>query len=88
MAHAFMTTGDKALVLEEGFVDSGQDSTVIDGLLRDPLDCNLTNPNDRSIIAKLRSVAERSQVFTCFRAFINQSTESCVMCFGSNICCC
>ena len=89
MAKAFMTTGDTVLVLEKGFRNKGQRKlTATYAGLRDPLDCNLTNPNDRAIIEKLRSVAASSTVFTCYRNCINMSSQSLFHCCCLNVCCC
>ena len=64
-----MTTGNKALVLEEGFVDKGQPSIVCtSSKLRDPCneeECILTKESDREIIKKLSLLAENSKVFSC-----------------------
>ena len=56
--------------------------------MADPAAGQLTNDHDRAVIRTLTGVAERSVAFSCWRTFVNTSTESVLMgCFW-NVCCC
>ena len=66
MAYAFMTAGDKVLVLPHDFVDEGQPRVAERRVaVADPAEGQLTNPNDTPVIAALRGVAERSTPSCC-----------------------
>ena len=92
VAHAFMTTGKMVLVVPDGFAGAapqgGKWSTNEKVVVADPAAGQLTNDNDRAVIRALTGVAERSTAFSCWRVFVNQSTESVYMGCCWNVCCC
>ena len=92
MAHAFMTMGDKVLVVPDGFAGAepqgGKWVTREEVAVADPAAGQLTNDHDRAVIRSLTGVAERSTAFSCWRVFVKHSTESVLMCCFWNVCCC
>merc|ERR1712091_104105 len=84
MAHAFMTQGDKVLVVPDGFAGAepqgGKWTTCEEGVVADPAAGQLTNDHDRAVIRSLTGVAERSTAFSCWRMFVKDSTESVFTC--------
>ena len=56
MAYSFMSIGRTLFLLEEGFVEDITFNTVeaIAQVVLDPLQCAMTNENDRSVITRLR----------------------------------
>jgi hypothetical protein len=89
IAYGFVTMGGTVMVVPEGFTFKHQkrykDSDVV---LPDPLVGNVTNPNDKAVIASLRSVAYNSSAFSCYLTFVNNSTQSVLFCIVCNGCCC
>ena len=92
VAHAFMTTGSKVFVVPDGFAGAepqgGKWTTTEKGVVADPAAGQLTNDHDRAVIRALTGVAERSTAFSCWRIFVKNSTESKVVGFFMNVCCC
>jgi len=80
MANAFMASGNRILVLEDGFIDRGQPKLVLRFVkLRDPCNkdqCLLTKESDREIIKKLSLIASKSTVFSCLGAAKMYLTQS------------
>ena len=92
MAYAFMTKGNKVLVVPDGFAGAGPQGdkwTKYEAVaVADPAAGQLTNDHDRAVIRSLTGVAERSTAFSCWRIFVKESTESVFMCCVYNVCCC
>ena len=89
LAYAFAPNGDKVLALPEGFVDQEQPRVVVEKMeIADPADGEITCPRDMAMIVELRGVAARSSTFSCWRACVNNSTESAFMCLVWNVFCC
>ena len=93
MAHAFMTQGDKVLVVPDGFAGAepqgGKWVTEKRVVVADPAAGQLTNGRDRAVIESLTGVAKRSTDFSCWRVFVKTSTESWYMFYINNVkgCC-
>eukprot|EP01038_Epipyxis_sp_PR26KG_P015028 gene15028-20219_t len=99
MANAFCAGGDRIWVVPEYEISIENISWNSDTkLVPDPLNGNMTNPNDKTVIANLRMIAMNSKSFTCYRVFIRNSTQSillcvifdiflCCQCFGCLACC-
>ena len=92
MAHAFMTTGKRVLVVPDGFAGAEPRgdtwTTREEVVVADPAAGQLTNDNDRAVIRTLTGVAERSTAFSCWRTFVKTSTESVFWGCLANVCCC
>ena len=92
MAYAFMTHGDKVLVVPDGFAGAepqgGKWVTEERVVVADPAAGQLTNDHDRAVIRSLTGVAERSTAFSCWRVFVKNSTESVGLCCVYNVCGC
>ena len=90
MAHAFMTMGDQVFVVPDGFAGAQGDKwvTLEKVAVADPAAGQLTNDHDRAVIRSLTGVAERSTAFSCWRTFVNTSTQSVFMFCAWNVCCC
>eukprot|EP00808_Paulinella_micropora_P000551 g16164.t1 len=77
MAYAFMTEGAAVLNVPEGFVDDKQDSLRVERrAFWSTWDSQLTNPQDRAVIASLSDVTNRSSAFSCWRNFAKRLGES------------
>ena len=92
MAHAFMTTGTRVLVVPDGFAGAepqgGKWTTEEEVVVADPSTGQLTNDDDRAVIRSLTGVAERSTAFSCWRTFVKESTESVAWACCANVCLC
>ena len=91
MSYAFITTGDTLFVVPDGF-DRGATRSLKANEERltvpNPAQGHLTNDMDRPVIESLTRAAESSQAFSCWRVFVKESTQSCLMCVVLNVCCC
>ena len=92
MSYAFMTTGDKVWVVPPGFADGATRPLKLEQevvVVADPARGQLTNDGDRPVIESLTGVASRSTAFSCWRVFVNESTQSVWMgCFWDVCLCC
>ena len=91
MSYAFITTGRRLFVVPDGF-DRGATRSIQANEERitvpNPAQGQLTNDMDRPVIESLTRAAESSQAFSCWRVFVKESTESCFVCVGWNVCLC
>ena len=91
MSYAFMTTGNTVWVVPPGFADGATRPLKLEKeevVVADPAKGQLTNDGDRPVIESLTGVASRSTAFSCWRNFVNNSTQSVRLgCFW-NVCCC
>ena len=91
MSYAFMTTGNKVWVVPPGFADGATRPLKLEKewvVVADPARGQLTNDGDRPVIESLTGVASRSTAFSCWRTFVNISTQSVFMGCVWNVCCC
>ena len=91
MSYAFITSGRRLFVVPDGF-DRGATRSIQANEERitvpNPAQGQLTNDMDRPVIESLTRAAESSQAFSCWRVFVKESTESCFVCVGWNVCLC
>ena len=72
MAYAFMRTGDRVLVVPDGFqfrAAAPYRTSVKHVTVPDPAKGQLTNPNDLAVVGGLRDVAAKSESFSCGQIF-------------------
>ena len=91
MSYAFITTGGELFVVPDGFDRGDTRSIKVNEeklTVPNPAQGHLTNDMDRPVIESLTRAAESSQAFTCWRAFVKDSTMSCAGCVFVHVCCC
>lgn len=92
MAYMFNNTGNYVFKVPERFVYRANNTDVIDlfeyhAILLDPLEGDLTNPNDRTVIENLRRIALESTVFTCWNNFMKTASQGIAFFFLLNVVC-